>query len=68
MFRHVSGITYPFPEGTTQTQILWLLCVVVDQRTSTTAHNSHQICIRVVPPGDGQVMPEHVETFKLSKV
>jgi hypothetical protein len=29
-----------------------------DQPTSTTAHNSHQFCVRVVPPEDGQVMPE----------
>jgi hypothetical protein len=25
---------------------------------SQTVHNSHQICIRVVPPEEGQVMPE----------
>jgi hypothetical protein len=29
-----------------------------DQPTSTTAHNSHQFCVRLVPPVDGQVMPE----------
>jgi hypothetical protein len=29
-----------------------------DQPTSTTARNSHQLCVRVVPPEDGQVMSE----------
>jgi hypothetical protein len=29
-----------------------------DQPTSTTAHSSHQTCICVVSPKDGQVMPE----------
>jgi hypothetical protein len=29
-----------------------------DQPTSTTAHNNHQPCVCVVPPEDGQVMPE----------
>jgi hypothetical protein len=29
-----------------------------DQPTSTTAHNSHQFCVRVVSPEDEQVMPE----------
>jgi hypothetical protein len=28
------------------------------QLTSTTAHNRHQVCVRVVPPEDEQVMPE----------
>jgi hypothetical protein len=35
-----------------------------DQPTSTTAHNSHQTCIRVVPPEDGQVMPETCRDFE----
>jgi hypothetical protein len=45
-------------------QLWWLLCAVVDvcwsqaQPTSTTAHNIHQFCVRVVPPEDGQVMSE----------
>jgi hypothetical protein len=30
----------------------------------TTAHNSHQICVRVVPPEDGQVMPETYRDFE----
>jgi hypothetical protein len=29
-----------------------------DQHTSTTAHNSRQFCVLVVPPEDVQVMPE----------
>jgi hypothetical protein len=29
-----------------------------DQTTSTTELNSHHCCVRVVPPEDGQVMPE----------
>jgi hypothetical protein len=33
------------------------------QTTSTTAHNSHQICVCVVPPEDGQVMPETCRDF-----
>jgi hypothetical protein len=36
-----------------------------DQPTSTTAHNSHQSCIRVVSPGDGQVMLETCRDFEL---
>jgi hypothetical protein len=32
--------------------------------TSTTAHNSHKICVRVVPPEDWQVMPESYRYFK----
>jgi hypothetical protein len=35
-----------------------------DQPTPTTAHNSHQICVRVVPPEDGQVMPETCRDFE----
>jgi hypothetical protein len=31
--------------------------------TSTSAHNSHQSCIRVVSPNDGQVMPETYRDF-----
>jgi hypothetical protein len=34
------------------------------QPTSTTAHNSHQICVRVVSPEDGQVMPETCRDFE----
>jgi hypothetical protein len=34
------------------------------QPTSTTAHNSHQICVRVVPPEDVQVMPETFRDFE----
>jgi hypothetical protein len=30
----------------------------LNERRSTTAHNSHQICLRLVTPEDGQVMPE----------
>jgi hypothetical protein len=37
-------------------------------RISTTAHNSHQFCVRVVPPEDGQVMPKHVEKLNINKV
>jgi hypothetical protein len=29
--------------------------------TSTTAHISYQICVRIVPPEDGQVMPENID-------
>jgi hypothetical protein len=59
---------------------LWLLlCAVIDvgwsqdlgslpkpwdQPTSTTAHNSHQNCIRVVIPDDGQVMRETCRGFE----
>jgi hypothetical protein len=28
------------------------------RRQSTAAHNSHRPCVCVVPPEDGQVMPE----------
>jgi hypothetical protein len=31
---------------------------------TTTAHNSHQICVRVVPPEDGQVLPETSRDFE----
>jgi hypothetical protein len=31
---------------------------ILSQPTSTTARNSHKFCLRVVPPEDGQVMPE----------
>jgi hypothetical protein len=39
---------------------LWICSLPIswDQPTSTTAHNIHQFCDRVVPPEDGQVMPE----------
>jgi hypothetical protein len=30
----------------------------------TTAHTRHQICIRVVPAEDGQVMPETCRDFE----
>jgi hypothetical protein len=46
------------------------LCAVVDvswsqdQPTSTTAHNSHQSCIRVVSPDDGQLMPKTCRDFE----
>jgi hypothetical protein len=33
----------------------WLLCAAVDVGWS---HDSHQFCIRVLPPEEGQVMPE----------
>jgi hypothetical protein len=36
----------------------WSRDVGRNQPTSTTAHNSHQFCVRVVSPEDGQVMPE----------
>jgi hypothetical protein len=48
MSRRVSGITCPSSGGTTQTKNCGILC----------AHNSHQLFIHVVPPEDGQVMPE----------
>jgi hypothetical protein len=35
-----------------------------DQPTSTTAHNIHQTCIRVVSPEDGQVMPDTFRDFE----
>jgi hypothetical protein len=35
-----------------------------DQPTSSTAHNSHYICVRVVPPEDEQVMPETHRDFE----
>jgi hypothetical protein len=35
-----------------------------DQSASTNAHNSHQICVRVVPPEDGQVIPETCRDFE----
>jgi hypothetical protein len=35
-----------------------------DQPTSTTAHTSHQIGVRVLPPEDGQVMPETCRDFE----
>jgi hypothetical protein len=35
-----------------------------DQLTSTTAHNSHQSCIRVVSPDDGQIMHETCRDFE----
>jgi hypothetical protein len=33
-----------------------------------TAHYTHQNCVRVVPPEDGQVMPEKVEALSFNKV
>jgi hypothetical protein len=35
---------------------------------SISAHNSHQTCVCVVPPEDGQKCPKHVETVNLNKV
>jgi hypothetical protein len=35
-----------------------------EQSTSTTARNSHQSCVCVVPPEDGQVMPETCRDFE----
>jgi hypothetical protein len=35
-----------------------------DQPPSTTAHNSHQICVRVMPPENGQVMHETCRDFE----
>jgi hypothetical protein len=35
-----------------------------EQPTSITAHNTHQNCVCVVPPEDGQVMPETCRGFK----
>jgi hypothetical protein len=35
-----------------------------DQPTSTTAHNSHQTCVRVVSPEDGQVMHKTCRNFE----
>jgi hypothetical protein len=68
MSRHVSGIACPSSGGIKRTQNWWLLCAVVDvgwsvpiswdQPTTTTAHNNHQLCVRVVPPEDGQVKLE----------
>jgi hypothetical protein len=37
---------------------------VVGIMQSTTAQNRHQICVRVVPPEDGQVMPETCRDFE----
>jgi hypothetical protein len=34
------------------------------QPTSTTAHNNHQKCVRVVPPDEGQVIPETCREFE----
>jgi hypothetical protein len=34
------------------------------QPTATTAHNNHQTGVRVVPPEDGQVMPETCRDFE----
>jgi hypothetical protein len=34
------------------------------QPTTTTAHNSHQTCVPVVSPEDGQVMPETCRGFE----
>jgi hypothetical protein len=59
--RHVSGITCPSSGSATWTLNWWLVGAVVDvgdQPTSTAAHNSHQFCVRVMRPEDGQVMPE----------
>jgi hypothetical protein len=35
-----------------------------NQPTTTTAPNSHQFCVSVVPPDDGQVMPETCRDFE----
>jgi hypothetical protein len=44
---------------------MWVgLRIWEDQPTSTNAHNSHQSCIRVVSPDDGQVMPETCREFE----
>jgi hypothetical protein len=37
---------------------------ILSPTQSTTAHNNHQVCIRVVPPEDGQVMPETCRDFE----
>jgi hypothetical protein len=65
--RHVSDITCLSSRDTTRMQLWWLLCAVVDvdwsKPTSTTAHTSHQSCIRVVSPDDRKVMPETCRDF-----
>jgi hypothetical protein len=38
-----------------------------DQPTTTTVHNSHQICVRVVPPEDRRVTPETCRDWNLIK-
>jgi hypothetical protein len=39
-----------------------------DQSTSITARYSHQRCVRVVSPEDGQLGPKHVEALTFNKV
>jgi hypothetical protein len=36
--------------------------------TPITALHTHQNCVGVMPPEDGQVMPEHVEALSFNKV
>jgi hypothetical protein len=54
-FRH-----YPiFRRLYTKAELATIVCSCTrDQPTSTTVHNSYQFCVCVVPPEDGQVMPE----------
>jgi hypothetical protein len=40
------------------------LTIPREQSTSTTARYAHPNCVRVVPPEDGQVMPETCRGFE----
>jgi hypothetical protein len=40
------------------------LTIPREQSTSITARYTHQNCVRVVPPEDGQVMPETCRGFE----
>jgi hypothetical protein len=40
------------------------LTMPCEQSTSITAHYTHQNCVRVVPPEDGQMMPETCRGFE----
>jgi hypothetical protein len=40
------------------------LTITREQSTSITARYTHQNCVRVVPPEDGQVMPETCRGFE----
>jgi hypothetical protein len=61
-----------------QPNVLWLNIATIHQwhnmylhdmnLLSVSAHNSHQPCVCVVPPEDGQVMPETCRDVNLNKV
>jgi hypothetical protein len=44
------------------------LTITREQSTSITARYTHQNCVRVVTPEDGQVMPETCEALSFNKV